>query len=199
VRACANHLARCNYRARPRQASGLNGYEAARGSSEARDFTPERTPRHSITWMCRSLSAALPYWRGHEGLGPAATSDRYGRFLGRRPLLCPVLGSAPASGRSSGRCPLSPARRQHGRAADSQWDPRPQTTGGLHRGWMVGENRPAGARHALDTPQGPHAVRSASSRFASHAKGRRSCVEDRRVQAVANTLLTKESDYDLRS
>ena len=153
------------------------------------------TPSHGCAGPCRrhyrtgggtKASARRPPRTGTAGSWVGARCCA--RSLGRRPpVAVPRVGA-----------PLSPARRQHGRAADSQWDPRPQSTGGLHRGWMVGENRPAGARHALGTPQGPHAVRSASSRFASHAKGRRSCVEDRRVQAVANTLLTKDNSCDLR-
>ena len=88
MRACANHLSRCNYRARPRQASGLNGYEAARGSSEARDFTPERTPRHSI------LDVPVSVRRGNnrygEGTRPPARRPPLGQVR-------PVLGSAPAA------------------------------------------------------------------------------------------------------
>ena len=61
------------------------------------------------------------------------------------------------------------------------------------------ENRPMGARHALDTPQGPHAVRSASSRFASHAKVEAAASKTAGCRpSVAGTLLTEESGYDLR-
>ena len=57
------------------------GMSAARGSSEARDFTPERTPRHSI------LDVPVSVRRGNnrygEGTRPrpgGLLSDRYGRF-----------------------------------------------------------------------------------------------------------------------
>ena len=167
---------------------------------EALGLTPERTPRHSIPWTCRSLSAALPYWRGHEGLGPAATSDRYGRFLGRRPLLCPVLGSAPASGRSSGRCPLPPAPPGASTAAPPTGNgtpvPRPQVDCKGDGWWekiaLWARVMPS-IRRKGRTRCGPH------RRVASHAKVEAAASKTAGCRpSVAGTLLTEESGYDLR-
>ena len=128
---------------------------------EAQGLTPRAhsSALHPV-WTCRSLSAALPYWRRHDGPGPAATSDRYGRFSGRRPPLPgsrvgarqrPVLGPVPLSLSPLLTRTAVPQNRGRTRQVDCK---------GMDGGRR---NRPMGARHAINTPRGPHTVRSASS------------------------------------
>ena len=195
MRACVNHLARCNYRARPRQASGLNGLRQLGAPVKHETSHPSAllgTPSRGCAGPCRR------HYR--TGGGTKASARRpprtgtAGSWVGAR--CCPVLGSAPAADRFLGRrppvagsrvgAPLSPpvparqCRRQL-MVSHTRW---------AAWGWMVGEEIALRA-HAMPsirrkdrTQCGPHRRVRVATRRPSKTAG---------CRPLRTTLLTKDN------
>ena len=119
MRACVNHLARCNYRARPRQASGLNGLRQLGAPVKHETSHPSAllgTPSRGCAGPCRrhyrtgggtKASARRPPRTGTAGSWVGARCCA--RSLGRRPpVAVPRVGApSPPPGASTAAPPTA--------------------------------------------------------------------------------------------